>query len=82
MTAIYGTLLANGSCAHPSGFGDAAALVFAPGWQVLSSDGGCLRHDGDTRAFAVARVVPPLARLVNATAWLPGAFVLKEWRGE
>lgn len=38
--------------------GDAAALAFAPGWHVQKSGGGCLRHDGDTRAFAVARVVP------------------------
>lgn len=39
--------------------GDSAALAFAPGWRVEKSGGGCLRHDGDTRAMAVARVVPP-----------------------
>merc|ERR1712061_575629 len=39
--------------------GDAAALAFAPGWVVEKSYGGCLRKDSDTRAFAVARVVPP-----------------------
>lgn len=49
----------DGSCAHEWGFGDSAALAFAPGWRVAKSGGGCLRHDGDTRAFAVARVVPP-----------------------
>jgi len=41
------------------GGGDAAALAFAPGWRVEKSDGGCLRTDCDTRAFAVARVAPP-----------------------
>jgi len=48
----------SGSCARGSG-GDSAALAFAPGWDVLSSGGGCLRDDWDTRAMAVARVVPP-----------------------
>jgi len=39
--------------------GDAAALAFAPSWRVEKSGGGCLRTDSDTRAYAVARVVPP-----------------------
>jgi len=51
---------AGGSCEPPGGGGgDSAALAFAPEWQVLSSGGGCLRSDFDTRAFAVARVAPP-----------------------
>jgi len=56
---LSGWTQADGSCAHAWGFGDAVALAFAPGWQVVRSDGGCLRHDGDTRAFAVALAVPP-----------------------
>eukprot|EP00930_Biecheleria_cincta_P046555 TRINITY_DN32110_c0_g1_i1.p1 TRINITY_DN32110_c0_g1~~TRINITY_DN32110_c0_g1_i1.p1 ORF type:complete len:340 (+),score=49.21 TRINITY_DN32110_c0_g1_i1:86-1105(+) len=39
--------------------GDSAALAFAPGWRVEKSGGGCLRDDWDTRAMAVALVVPP-----------------------
>jgi hypothetical protein len=55
---LKGWTQVDGPCAH--GFrGDSAALAFAPGWQVQKSGGGCLRHDSDTRAFAVARVVPP-----------------------
>jgi len=50
----------NGPCASSDG-GDTAALAFAPGWEVHESGGGCLRHDWDTRAFAVARVSPPSA---------------------
>jgi len=42
--------------------GDSAALAFAPGWHVAASGGGCLRGDWDTRAFAVARVRPPVSR--------------------
>jgi hypothetical protein len=48
----------DGLCKHGNG-GDAAALAFAPTWRVEKSGGGCLRTDYDTRAFAVARVVPP-----------------------
>jgi len=48
----------NGPCARGGG-GDSAALAFAPGWVVEAGGGGCLRHDYDTRAFAVARVTPP-----------------------
>mmetsp|Transcript_130545 Transcript_130545/g.325695 ORF Transcript_130545/g.325695 Transcript_130545/m.325695 type:complete len:311 (-) Transcript_130545:379-1311(-) len=48
----------DGPCAT-EGRGDALALAFAPGWTVQKSGGGCLRHDCDTRAFAVARVTPP-----------------------
>lgn len=55
---LTGWTQVNGPCAHGGG-GDAAALAFAPGWAVQNSGGGCLRHDGDTRAFAVARVAPP-----------------------
>jgi len=53
----------DGSCSHDlfgKPHGDAAALAFAPGWKVQKGGGGCLRHDMDTRAFAVARVVPPM----------------------
>jgi len=55
---LSGWTQVDGPCKH--GYrGDAAALAFAPGWVVEKSDGGCLRKDSDTRAFAVARVVPP-----------------------
>jgi len=57
---LEGWTQVNGPCASGDG-GDAAALAFAPDWVVQSSGGGCLRHDWDTRAFAVARVVPPRA---------------------
>jgi len=57
---LSGWTQVNGPCASGDG-GDAAALAFAPEWVVQSSGGGCLRHDWDTRAFAVARVVPPRA---------------------
>merc|ERR1712137_1314122 len=55
---LAGWTQVNGPCARGSG-GDSAALAFAPGWIVENSGGGCLRHDYDTRAFAVARVTPP-----------------------
>jgi len=55
---LKGWTQVDGPCAHGSG-GDAAALAFRPGWRVEDSDGGCLRTDYDTRAFAVARVTPP-----------------------
>eukprot|EP00933_Yihiella_yeosuensis_P042278 TRINITY_DN3682_c0_g2_i1.p1 TRINITY_DN3682_c0_g2~~TRINITY_DN3682_c0_g2_i1.p1 ORF type:complete len:442 (+),score=57.51 TRINITY_DN3682_c0_g2_i1:160-1485(+) len=58
---LTGWTQVNGPCSHHSGGGDSAALVFAPGWIVQDKGGGCLRDDGDTRAFAVARVVPPRA---------------------
>lgn len=48
----------NGPCARGYG-GDSVALSFEPGWTVEASAGGCLRHDWDTRAYAVARVKPP-----------------------
>merc|ERR1719401_1646625 len=57
---IPGWTQVNGPCARGNG-GDSVALAFAPGWQVESSGGGCLRHDWDTRAFAVAKVTPPAA---------------------
>lgn len=40
--------------AHP----DQLALLFASGWEVLNSSGGCLGGP-DSRAFAVAHVQPP-----------------------
>lgn len=55
---LRGWTQVDGPCKHGRG-GDAAALAFAPMWRVEKSGGGCLRTDGDTRAFAVARVVPP-----------------------
>jgi len=55
---LTGWTQVNGPCASGDG-GDAAALAFAPDWVVQQSGGGCLRHDWDTRAFAVARVAPP-----------------------
>jgi len=55
---LRGWTQVNGPCKRGHG-GDAAALAFAPGWVVEKSDGGCLRKDYDTRAFAVALVVPP-----------------------
>lgn len=55
---LAGWTQVDGPCAHGSR-GDAAALAFSPRWRVEGSDGGCLRTDSDTRAFAVARVVPP-----------------------
>lgn len=55
---LSGWTQVDGPCKH--GYrGDAAALAFAPDWVVEKSAGGCLRKDSDTRAFAVARVVPP-----------------------
>lgn len=48
----------NGPCARGEG-GDAVALAFAPGWRLEASGGGCLRHDWDARAFAVALATPP-----------------------
>jgi len=53
---------ADGPCYHSDGgreYGDATALAFGPAWHVNASGGGCLRHDRDARAFAVALVVPP-----------------------
>jgi len=55
---LSGWTQVDGPC-QKDGRGDSAALAFAPGWQVQKSGGGCLRHDYDTRAFAVARVAPP-----------------------
>lgn len=55
---LNGWTQVDGPCAKGSG-GDSAALAFAPSWRVEASGGGCLRYDWDTRAFAVARVVPP-----------------------
>jgi len=55
---LSGWTQVDGPCRKGSG-GDAAALAFAPGWHVERSDGGCLRTDYDTRAFAVALVRPP-----------------------
>eukprot|EP00927_Polykrikos_kofoidii_P086081 TRINITY_DN9537_c0_g1_i2.p2 TRINITY_DN9537_c0_g1~~TRINITY_DN9537_c0_g1_i2.p2 ORF type:complete len:296 (+),score=29.24 TRINITY_DN9537_c0_g1_i2:80-967(+) len=50
-----------GSCASPDRkHGDALSLDLAPGFTVLAHGGGCLGGLGtSTRAFAVARVVPP-----------------------
>jgi len=56
---LSGWTQVDGPCQKGSG-GDSSALAFAPGWNVLSSGGGCLRHDSDTRAFAVAKVTPPV----------------------
>jgi len=56
---LAGWTQVNGPCVADGGFGDSAALGFAPGWQVERSSGGCLRADADTRAMAVARVTPP-----------------------
>jgi len=56
---IPGWAQVNGPCARGNG-GDSAALAFGPSWRVQASGGGCLRGDWDTRAFAVARVAPPV----------------------
>jgi len=56
---LAGWTQVNGPCARGYN-GDSAALAFAPGWQVEQGDGGCLRYDWDTRAFAVAKVKPPV----------------------
>jgi len=56
---IPGWAQVNGPCARGNG-GDSAALAFGPSWRVEASGGGCLRGDWDTRAFAVARVAPPV----------------------
>lgn len=56
---LSGWTQVDGSCVGHGNGGDSAALAFAPGWRVEKSGGGCLRHDWDTRAMAVARVVPP-----------------------
>merc|ERR1712060_119258 len=58
MRLIGGWAQVNGPC-RAGGGGDSVALAFRPGWRVQHSGGGCLRHDSDTRAFAVARVAPP-----------------------
>jgi len=58
LTLIPGWTQVNGPCARGYG-GDSVALSFEPGWTVEASGGGCLRHDWDTRAYAVARVQPP-----------------------
>jgi len=57
---LEGWTQVSGPCARGYN-GDSAALAFAPGWQVENSGGGCLRHDWDTRAFAVAKVRPPMS---------------------
>jgi len=49
----------DGPCVKPNGGGDTTALAFGPGWHVDASGAGCLRHDHDARAFAVALVKPP-----------------------
>jgi len=49
----------DGPCVTPYGGGDTTALAFGPGWRVDASGAGCLRHDHDARAFAVALVEPP-----------------------
>jgi len=57
---LAGWTQVDGLCTTGDGFRfDTAALAFAPEWRVEQSDGGCLRHDTDVRAFAVARAVPP-----------------------
>jgi len=58
MPLMPGWAQANGPCPRGDG-GDSVALAFAQGWQVEATGGGCLRQDWGTRAFAVARVVPP-----------------------
>jgi len=49
---------AQGSCVAGNN-ADFVALAVSPAWHVGATGGGCLRGDGDTRAFAVARVTPP-----------------------
>jgi len=50
----------SGPCKGYNDIWDSVALALAPGWQVVDSDGGCINGANDPRAFAVARVKPPL----------------------
>lgn len=51
------TQVSDGYC-DKGAYPDQIALLFAPGWAVEKSGGGCL-GGGDSRAFAAARVTPP-----------------------
>jgi len=55
---LTGSAQVNGVCTDA--YGDTAALVFASGWSVLGQGGGCLSTPSDSRAFAVAKVQPPV----------------------
>lgn len=50
----------SGPCKGYNDIWDSVALALAPGWQVVDSGGGCISGANDPRAFAVARVKPPL----------------------